>query len=74
MLLNKINKLNMKYDTLYANVYVNSIFIKRIINIRYQQTIHQKYKTETSLRKKLAHKHLLNFKFNIKSPKTRYIV
>ena len=32
MLLNKINKLNMKYDTLYANVYVNSIFIKRIIN------------------------------------------
>ena len=61
-------------NTLSANLYVNCKFISKIINLRYQKNIHQKYKTETNLRKKLAHKHLLNFKFNTKSPKTRYII
>jgi len=61
-------------NTISANIYVNSIFISRLINLRYQQTIHYKYRNETNLRKKLAHKHLLNFKFNTVSPKTRYII
>ena len=56
------------------NLYLNYKFISKIINLRYQQTILYKYKSETNLRKKLAHKHLLNFKFNTKSPKTRYII
>lgn len=61
-------------NTLSANLYVNYKFISKIINLRYQQTIHYKYKTETSLRKKLAHKHLLNFKFNTNNPKVKYII
>ena len=56
------------------NLYINYKFISKIINLRYQKNIHQKYKTETNLRKKLAHKHLLNFKFNTNNPKTRYII
>ena len=64
----------MANHTLSNNIYVNSIFISRIINIRYQQTIHFKYRTETSLRKKLAHKHLLNFRFTHNTTQVKYIV
>ena len=60
--------------TLSINLYLNYKFISKIINLRYQKIIHQKYKTETNLRKKLAHKHLLNFKFNTKNPKIKYII
>ena len=61
-------------NTVSANLYVNSIFISRLINLRYQQTILYKFRKETNLRKKLAHKHILKFKFNTVSPKTRYII
>ena len=61
-------------NTVSANLYLNYKFISKIINLRYQQTILYKYRSETNLRKKLAHKHLLNFQFNTKNPKVKYII
>ena len=37
-------------NTVSANLYVNSIFISRFINLRYQQNIHYKYRNETDIR------------------------